>query len=230
MLTAKQVKEYAKQCGADLVGIAPMDRFEGAPKQMDPRYIMPEAKAMIVMGFRIPRGCLRGIEEGTFYVSYCGMGYAGINHVLQPMVLWKLTAMLEDEGYEALPIPNNFPWTNTDSSGQNPEKTGLIRETFSRPVSPDRPAPDVFIHMRIAAFCAGLGEIGYSKIFLSLNSARDSAWPPSSPKRRWSLTRSSKASCAIVACSAPATALASASAPRRPSRSLWPAARSNGER
>jgi len=60
---------------------------------------------MIVMGFRIPRGTLRGIEEGTFYISYASMGYAGINHVLQPMVCWQVTAMLEDAGYEAMRIP-----------------------------------------------------------------------------------------------------------------------------
>ena len=167
MLKSEDVKQYARDCGADIVGIASMDRFEGAPKQMDPRYIFPDAKSMIVMGFRIFRGCLRGIEEGTFYVAYAGMGYAGINHVLQPMTLWHFCRMLEDEGYEAVPIPNNFPWTNTDSSGQNPEQTGLLREAWSRPVAPDRPAPDVFVHMRIAAVAAGLGEIGYSNMFLS---------------------------------------------------------------
>jgi len=167
VLKSEDVKRFAKQCGADLVGIAPMDRFEGAPKQCDPRYIFPDAKAMIVMGFRIFRGCLRGIEEGTFYIPYASMGYAAINFVYMPMVMWNSCKMLEDEGYEAVPIPNNFPWTNTDSSGQNPEATGLLRESWSRPVTPDRPAPDVFIHMRIAAFCAGLGEIGYSKMFLS---------------------------------------------------------------
>ncbi len=161
MLTAEEVKEYAKKAGADLVGITPMDRFEGAPKQMDPRYIFPDATAMIVLGFRIPRGCLRGIEEGTFYVSYCGMGYAGINFVLQPTVLWKITNMLEDEGYEAVPIQNNFPWCHIQT------QTGEPRPDWSRPVSPDRPAPDVFIHLRIAAVAAGLGEIGYGKVFLS---------------------------------------------------------------
>ncbi|MDH7569703.1 MAG: hypothetical protein QHJ73_08970 [Armatimonadota bacterium] len=167
MLTSEAVKRYAKECGADLVGIASMDRFEGAPKQMDPRYIFPDARAMIVLGFRILRGTLRGIEEGTFFTAYSGMGYAGINFVRMPMVMWNFCAMLEDEGYEAVPIPNNFPWTNTDSSGQNPEATGQPRLSFSRPVSPDKPAPDVFLHLRIAAFCAGLGEIGYSKMFLS---------------------------------------------------------------
>lgn len=161
MLNAEQVKDYARNCGADLVGIASMDRFEGAPKQMDPRFIFPDAKAMIVMAFRIPRGALRGIEEGTFYTAYCGMGYAGINWVLQPMVIWKLTNFIEDAGYEAVPIPNTFPWCNIST------QTGEPRKNWSRPVAPDKPAPDVFIHLRIAAFAAGLGEIGYSKVFLT---------------------------------------------------------------
>lgn len=167
MLTSEAVKDYARKCGADIVGIASMDRFEGAPKQMDPRYIFPDAKSCIVMGFRIFRGCLRGIEEGTFYIAYAGMGYAGINWIYQPMVLWNFCKMLEDGGYEAVPIPNNFSWTNTNSNGQDPELTGKLREGWSRPVSPDKPAPDVFVQLRIAAFCAGLGEIGYSKMFLS---------------------------------------------------------------
>lgn len=161
MLDAARLKKFAKECGADLVGIAPMDRFEGAPKQFDPRYIFPDAKVMIVLGFRIPRGALRGIEEGTFFVAYCGMGYAGINWVLQPMVIWKITNFLEDHGYEAVPIPNCFPWCAIDGL------TGELRENWSRPVSPDKPAPDVFIHLRIAAVAAGLGEIGYSKLLLT---------------------------------------------------------------
>lgn len=167
MLNSKKVKEYAKKCGADIVGIASMDRFEGAPKQMDPRYIFPDAKTMIVMGFRIFRGCLRGIEEGTFFSAYSGMGYAGINVVYQPVVLWNFCKMLEDEGYEAVPIPNSFPWNGAVTSGQNPEETGKLKKDWSRPVSPEKPAPDVFIQLRIAAVAAGLGEIGYSKMFLS---------------------------------------------------------------
>ena len=161
MLNAADVKQFCLNAGADVVGIASMDRFEGAPLQSDPRQIFPDAKSMIVMGFRIPRGTLRGIEEGTFYVSYASMGYAAINHVLQPMTLWKITAMIEDEGYEAVPIPNNFPWTN------NAGADGQPRLTFSKPVAEGRAAPDVFIHMRIAAMAAGVGEIGWSKMLLT---------------------------------------------------------------
>lgn len=167
MITSKQVKQWAKAAGADLVGIAPMDRFEGAPKQMDPRYIYPEAKSMIVMAFRILRGTLRGIEEGTFFQQYSSMGYAAINKVQQPMVLWNLCRLLENHGYEAIPIPNQSGWASIVTGGYDSDNVESARSTWSKPVTPDRPAPDVFIHMRIAAYLAGLGEIGYSKVFLT---------------------------------------------------------------
>lgn len=161
MISAAEVKAFAKANGADLAGIASMDRFEGAPPEMDPRHIFPEAKAMIVLACRIPRGALKGIEEGTFFISYSMMGYAGINFVRMPMVLWSVTNFLEDAGYDAVPIANVFDWAGirTDAGGR--------REHFSRPVAPGKPAPDVTPHLRIAAFAAGLGEIGYSKVFLT---------------------------------------------------------------
>lgn len=162
MLTSKKVKEIAKNLGADLVGIASMDRFDGAPKQMDPRYINPDAKALIVIGLRIPRGTLRGIEEGTYFLSYSSQGYGSINMIYNPFILYHLTRFIEDYGYESTPIPNDYyNWPAIEYHSGKP------KENWSIPVSPDKPAPDVFIHFRIAAFCAGLGEIGYSKLLLT---------------------------------------------------------------
>ena len=177
MIKSKEIKEYGKKCGADLVGITSMDRFEGLPKEMDPRLIFPEAKSMIVMGFRIFRGVFRGIEEGTFFTAYSVMGYEATRWVFQPVVLWNFTKLLENEGYEAVPIPDNFPWSNIDkldpdSIGQefidvNPSRIGRIDGNWSKPVSSEKPAPDIFFQLKVAAFCAGLGEIGYSGIFLT---------------------------------------------------------------
>ncbi|MDX9979110.1 MAG: (4Fe-4S)-binding protein [Lentisphaeria bacterium] len=152
MLTAEQVKEYALRCGADKVGIGSMDRFEGAPKNFDPRYIMPRAKSIIGMAIRVHRGLLRGIEEGTYFAGYPSMGYANINDVYAPMVVRELASFLEDEGYEALPYIN-----------------GSVRYGANRgvPVEEGKPAPDVFLHFRIAGVICGLGEIGYSKVFLT---------------------------------------------------------------
>jgi len=152
MLTSETVKQWAKECGADLVGIGSMDRFEGAPLQSDPRQIFPEAKSIIGLGFRIHRGLLRGIEEGTYFAAYAGMGYANINDVYAPMVLREVGNLLEDNGYEAVLYQNTSVRLGT-GVGQS--------------VAPGKPKPDVFLHFRIAAVVCGMGEIGWSKVFLS---------------------------------------------------------------
>ncbi len=159
-MDAAQIKAYAKRLGADIVGIAPMDRFEGAPKQMDPRYIMPEAKSMIVMGFRVMRGSLRGIEEGTFFSNYSAMGYGGLTYLYIPLTVINLCKLIEDEGYEAIPIGHQSDWRGIEGDGK-------LRKDYSKPVEPGKPQPDVMLHLRICGFLAGLGEIGYSKMFLS---------------------------------------------------------------
>ncbi len=168
-MNKEQLRAYAKSLGADLCGFASMDRFEGAPKTMDPRYIFPGAKTCLVLAFRIPRGYFRGIEEGTYFSNYTSMGYAGINEVYGPIVLRELCCYLEDDGWEAVPIPNisfktSMNWTDgVDLREGESEKA----KTRSVPVSPDKPRPDVLVDMRAAAYAAGLGEYGWSKVFLT---------------------------------------------------------------
>ena len=58
-------------------------------------------------------------------------------------------------------MPNNFPWTNNAGADGQPNLK------FSKPVAEGRAAPDVFIHLRIAAMAAGVGEIGWSKMLLT---------------------------------------------------------------
>ncbi len=168
-LSAEQVKQFALEAGADLVGIGSMDRFEGAPKWLDPRYIFPEARCIIGLAFRIPRCYLRGIEEGTHFYQYPALGYANINEVYAPIVLRELSCFLEDHGYEAVPIRNmggNAPVSDMTGDPEEPAEYGR-RRPYSRPVREGWPAPDVFLHFRIAAFICGLGEIGWSKVFLT---------------------------------------------------------------
>lgn len=146
--------------GADAVGIAPIERFEGTPVQMDPRQIMPEAKSVIAMAFRINRGSLRGIEEGTFFSNYSSMGYGGLTYLYMPMVVINLAKHIEDYGFEAIPYGHQSGWRAIDNEGR-------LRNGYSRPVAEGRARPDVMVHLRIAAYLAGLGEIGYSKVFLT---------------------------------------------------------------
>jgi len=158
--TTREIKKLAKSLGADLVGIASMDRFDGAPMQMDPRFIMPEAKSCIVVGFRVLRGSLRGIEEGTFFSNYSSMGYGGITYIFMPTAVVNLARYIEDLGYEAFPMGHQSDWRAIDNEGR-------LRTGFSKPVAPGKPAPDIMVHLRLAAFAAGLGEIGWSKMLIT---------------------------------------------------------------
>jgi ferredoxin len=160
MLTAKQVKKRARALGADLVGIGNIERWAGAPLQMDPKQIMPECRSVIVCGFRVHRGTLRGIEEGTMFSNYAAMGYGGITYLRMPPVMWGLADLLEDDGCEAAPIGQIDWWRSFDDAGS-------VWQGFSRPVAPGKAAPDVSVHTRIAAYLAGLGEFGWSKVFLT---------------------------------------------------------------
>jgi len=167
MLSAKILKQRALEAGADIVAVGPVSRYEGAPKQLDARWALPGCKSIIALGFRHLRGVFRGIEEGTFYTNYSGVGYASINCIRQPLVLRELCRWIEDEGYDAMPIPNHFAWGATNMSGQVPGAETKPSQTLSRPLKEGNPYPNMSIHVRLGAVIAGLGEIGWSKMFLS---------------------------------------------------------------
>jgi hypothetical protein len=131
------------------------------------------------MGFRIPRGVFRGIEEGTYFAGYPVFGYWHINVILAVDVLRRSALFLEDQGYEGVPVPNIYLgpsiWTETGEKRENVADSdlGIRKDIYSgkitafRSVSPDKPMPDVTPHFRLAAVAAGLGELGVSKLFMS---------------------------------------------------------------
>ncbi|MBE6367257.1 MAG: hypothetical protein E7052_05035 [Lentisphaerae bacterium] len=157
---ALAVKRKALELGADAVGIGNIERWANAPIQMDPKQIMPECKSIIGMVFRVERGSLRGVEEGTYLSNYSAMGYGGITYLYMPMTVINLSKFIEDQGYEAIPMGHQSDWRGIDNEG-------YLRPEYSRPARPGQAAPDVMLHLRIAAFLCGLGEIGFSKMFLS---------------------------------------------------------------
>jgi len=161
MLTAQQVREKALEFGADAVAIGNIERWEGAPIQQDPRQIMPEAKSVISMAFRVMRGSLRGLEEGTFFSNYSAMGYGGITYLYMPMTVINLSKFIEDDGWEAIPYGHQSDWRAIDNLG------ALKQPSQARPVAPGRAVPDVMVNQRIAAYLCGLGEIGWSKMLLT---------------------------------------------------------------
>ena len=54
MVQSTTIKEIAKRCGADLCGIASVERFEHAPAGFHPKDIFPPTRSIIAFGRRVP--------------------------------------------------------------------------------------------------------------------------------------------------------------------------------
>ena len=138
MLTSEMIKKVALEAGADACGIAPISRLAGAPDDMNPKFLFPEAKSVIGFVFRIPRGVQRGIEEGTQFYQYPSMAYGGINEIFAPAVLYHVGKLIEDEGYEAFVYRNTGARGSVSDMDEAPEIPCLPRSR-SRSTRTQRP-------------------------------------------------------------------------------------------
>ncbi len=59
MTSSKEIKELALSLGADLCGIAPVERFDQAPRGFHPRDLFPEARSAVVIAKRMAEGAFR---------------------------------------------------------------------------------------------------------------------------------------------------------------------------
>ena len=146
MTNVESVRELADRCGVDLVGVASVDRFAGVRPDADPKSIKPDARSVIVLGFQIPRGALRGVEQGTAWQTYVlGLAPSMIESTYQ------FCRAIEAQGWEAVPLYNH----SNDFRNQG------VR------AAADKPEPNVVLDMDYAAHAAGLGEVGRGKFFLT---------------------------------------------------------------
>ena len=145
------VEAAAKKVGIDLIGFASKARFEGVDAQHNPFSIFPEAKTVIMVGKRICRGALRGVEEGTNFGDYALFGKNWLEDEFLSIACYDLVRFIEDNGWEACPL---FP---------NPSELGPQGVS----VAEGRPEPNVYPDFDYAAVACGLGEIGKNGLFLS---------------------------------------------------------------
>ncbi len=146
-----EFREHARSAGVDLLGIAPVDRFDGLAKEKHPCSIFPETRSVIVVGKRVTRGALRGVEEGTQFDLYQKFGRDYLNNRTLAMCTFRCAEFLEDRGWEAVPLPNLPP--------QVPP--------LGVPVRPGQAAPNVMLDFDDAAVRAGVGEIGLCGLLLT---------------------------------------------------------------
>lgn len=166
MIDINIFREFARNAGADLVGIGDLSRFSGTEPGKDPRFIAPQAKSIIGLGFRILRGSLRGHEEGTQFYQYPEMSVVHLDEVYIPIVLRKIACYLEDAGYEGVALRSEPDRMHASDPGTNPEHTPVSRISAVS-VREGTPPPDVIIDTKQSAIICGIGEMGYGGFILT---------------------------------------------------------------
>lgn len=141
------LKSKALDLGADLVGVGPCERWEGAPIQMHPSGHWPDSTNVVVVAIHHPDACveLGGIPDAHHQGPYAIQGK--MNERLE-FIQFHLARWLERQGHNAIPIPATNIWRYRPYG------------EIERPFGPDLSD----IH---AAACVGLGEIGYHGLLLT---------------------------------------------------------------
>jgi len=105
----KTLKDFAKQAGAALVGIAPAERLEGAPEGARPGGRLKSATCVVSLGVQVPQTVCEtwGIISHNPYRIF---GHQYPNRLL-PEIAYKVTLFLESKGYPALPFPPTISGT-----------------------------------------------------------------------------------------------------------------------
>lgn len=147
----EELRLKARQAGADLLGIATIERFDGVAAQHHPSSIFPETKSVIVLGKRVTRGCLRGVEEGTHMAALNTYALNWVPDRFLAETTVAVASFLEDQRYESVPIPY------------------LPKEVppMGVAVAEGRPLPNVIIDFDDAAVRAGLGALGATGMLMT---------------------------------------------------------------
>ncbi len=131
VLTSAMVKEYCKNAGADVAGIAAAKDFIKAPDGFKPTDVLPQCLSVIVLGAAFPSGVLEDIAAYS----------ASRNEMLGAMTdMAKAVAKrIKTDGYSTKPI---------SAAGGKWVQSGGRKEQFG------------YISLKHAAELAGLGVIG----------------------------------------------------------------------
>ena len=159
MLTSEFIKAKAKAFGADLCGIAPIERFADCHIQRDPKSILPKAKSVIGFGFRVPKGLYYCMDKGTQYNNYVSLGVKYIDEEFSEIFLLKMAALIENEGYDACVQRNVSNLKIQGDKSQNPELIDTYELQLAQAVAPGKAVPDVIMDFAHAAQACGLGCI-----------------------------------------------------------------------
>ena len=101
-LSAEYIKRFAMENGADFIGIASPDRFDGAPKGHHPVDLLKEVRSIIVCGIVVPTGAL--LSSLTLYHKTVEIIYLQLDQIAL-----KISREVEKNGGLAVQIATHTP-------------------------------------------------------------------------------------------------------------------------
>ena len=136
-MTSQDVKQFLLSRGADLCGVASVDRFSGAPKGYHPLDVMPSCRSVVSFAMRFPAGALKCTSP---------VPYTRVRNTIAPKMdeLALALCLFLAAGYPSAPIPTN--------ESQWDAATGRWRSIVSQ---------------KHAAQAAGLGTIGRHSLLIT---------------------------------------------------------------
>jgi epoxyqueuosine reductase QueG len=136
MITSHVIKKMARHCGADLCGIAPVERFKGAPKGFRPSDIFKHARSVVVIAKRVPDSAFLS-ENPVPYTFACDVTLEAVNQMI-----CRLALNLQEKRVVAVPIPSE-PYLHWDE--KRCEGRGILS-------------------LKHAGYLAGLGVLGLNTL------------------------------------------------------------------
>ena len=134
------IKDIFYSLGAELCGVAAIDRFIDAPKGFHPTDLYKECKSVIVFGKVLPKG-LYQVSPRLIYTHGFEM-----TRIENDRIGYLASLEIEKHGATAVPLPCDSPYEYWDD--ENQKGCGLLS-------------------MRHAAMLAGLGSMGKNTLILN---------------------------------------------------------------
>ncbi|NHJ25896.1 MAG: epoxyqueuosine reductase [Candidatus Lokiarchaeota archaeon] len=139
-MNSEKIKQIIKGLGADLCGIASVDRFKDAPEGFRPTDIYPECKSVIVFLKRTPKS--------SVYAVNC-IPYTFVNSMIMNIIdnlTIEILYKLEELGIRCVPIPSDDPYEYWEAD-----------KSYGRAI----------LSLRHAGYLSGLGVLGKNTLLIN---------------------------------------------------------------
>ena len=139
-MNKSDVLQFVKSEGADVCGIAPIERFQNCPEGYHPNDILEKTASVIVFGKKLPSSVFTAKTLSPY--TLC----RNATVLLLDKISVSLSYRIEQSGYAAVPIPAVEPYEYWDD--KIPEGKGIIS-------------------LRHAGELAGIGKIGKNNLLIN---------------------------------------------------------------